>query len=150
MNSKRTRSRRLIVAAVVSVLALALAAAAQARRPTHITIKHWLITGSTSGDHFVTPGSTFTHCASELATHLDVQGRVRRAIEDKHFKVRFLLNGVQRDVFPEHWTSSGGGRFFDGIVNNSGLPDGFWVFKATQAGRTIGRSSVTLATNPAC
>jgi hypothetical protein len=150
-----TRTGLAISAAAVAALAVTVPATVPAkrhhhRRPPHIRINQWVVTTPAQGEAKAGPGSTFTHCATDVPNHLHVDGRFKRAVNGKKLRFSVYLNGARREAFPERWTVNGHGSFGDGIGNDQGLPDGRWVFKWTGQGHHIGRSSLTLAANPAC
>jgi hypothetical protein len=148
------RKASALCAAAFAVLAVSvpatLAKHRHHHRPPHIRITNWVVTTPARGEVDAGPGSTFTHCATDIPNHLHVDGRFKRAVDGKKLKFRVYLNGAVRDVFPEHWTVDGFGDFGDGLGNDQGLPDGLWTFKWRGQGHTLGRSSITLATDPAC
>lgn len=141
----------------LSLLALTVPAGVLAKapfnRPTHITIKKWDVVDRNDTTTFLAPGATHTHCASVPVPEIGFFGTAKRIVGGKVHKRIWLLNGVPQLSDSYVWTKTDKKTPYNKALTNSapeGFDDGRWTVKIVQGGRTIGTSSITLATDASC
>ena len=142
--------------AVVAALALAAPSGVLAKhhhhpKPMKVKIQQWELITASGTQTPGAPGATLTHCSSDVVRELDLHGHTKHAKAHKRFKVRLFLNGGLQLSTAEVYPASGRALFNDGIQNQTkGLDDGLWTVKVVQKGKTVGESSLTVASNPSC
>jgi hypothetical protein len=154
--ARRRRVMPVVVFVASGVLALASPGIGTARKrapkPLQVTYDHWVVTGSTSGNHTAKPGGAVTHCASDPVRKMLAYGRVVRAVKNETDDLVWLYNGHLAYHFKWTWLFNGKRRTSMGIASPPpySYPDGKYVLKLTHAGKTLGTSSVTLTTDRRC
>jgi hypothetical protein len=127
-----------------------LAAAPATAGATSVSIGQWHVyTGSEL--HKVKPGHRFNACASSPTTEADAKGKVKGAKKGHAFDEIWSLNGKQDHVVHASWGKGGNFTDYFGLFD-SGNPvaTGKWKLKLVQGSKTIGKSSITLATKQSC
>lgn len=156
MQGRLTRRSIVMILAVLALLAVAVPAVMAAKpfnKPTKVTIKKWDVVDANGATTFLAPGATHTRCATVPITEIGFFGNAKRIVEGKYHRRSWLLNGASRLSNAYVWTDTDRKIPYNKSLTNSapeGFEDGRWTVKIVQKGRTIGRSSINLATNPAC
>lgn len=123
-----------------------------APKPLHVTYDHWVVTGSTSGNHTVKSSGTVKHCASDPVRKLLAFGVVVRAVKHETDDLFWLYNGHAAYQFKWTWLFNGKRKTSMGIATPPpySYPDGKYTVKLIHKGRTLGASSVTITTDKSC
>lgn len=116
-----------------------------------VKVDRWTVTSHSGTTDSGAPGSKISHCTlDDKAISLRADSRVEHAIEGERFKEIFSRDNKVRAVFQDEWSADGAGPLDIGLSVKGGLPDGVWKIEIRQGGKAIGRSSVTVKSDPSC
>ena len=142
------------LAAAVAIVSLALvgptlADASKKTKTTHVSIKGWAITTSDGKTGTIPPHGTFRHCPDITVAGIDAKGKVRDAKVGDTYATSWAQNGMHIVTFHAKWTRKNGKIHFGLTNSDSNVPDGKYGFVVLQKGKTVGKSSMTLASSSA-
>lgn len=140
--------RKLTALLACALVPFALAAPAQAGKGTHVQVTSWHLYTNDTELHKVKPGATFKACASNQVIDTYAKGSVKRAKKGAKFQEKWSLGDSPAPTVDAHWARDG--NFTDYFRFQPEGSSGKLKLKLVQAGKTIGKSAVTIKTKQSC